>query len=29
LADQKIPLVVPRVRDRRRNPEVPLPTYER
>jgi transposase-like protein len=29
LADQKIPLVVPRVRDRRRNQEVPLPTYER
>ena len=29
LADQKIPLVVPRVRDRRRNPEVPLPTDER
>lgn len=29
LADQKIPLEVPRVRDRLRNQEVPLPTYER
>jgi putative transposase len=29
LADQKIPIEVPRVRDRRRNQEVPLPTYER
>ena len=29
LADQKIPLAVPRVRDRLRNQEVPLPTYER
>ena len=29
LADQKIPIKVPRVRDRRRNQEVPLPTYER
>jgi putative transposase len=29
LADQKIPLAVPRVRDRLRNQEVPLPTYAR
>jgi putative transposase len=29
LADQKIPIDVPRVRDRVRNQEVPLPTYER
>jgi putative transposase len=29
LADQKIPIAVPRVRDRLRNQEVPLPTYER
>ena len=29
LADQKIPLAVPRVRDRLQNQEVPLPTYER
>jgi transposase-like protein len=29
LADQKIPIDVPRVRDRLRNQEVPLPTYER
>lgn len=29
LADQKIPVEVPRVRDRLRNVEVPLPTYER
>ena len=29
LADQKIPLQVPRVRDRLRNVEVPLPLYER
>jgi transposase-like protein len=29
LADQKIPLVVPRVRDRLRNQEVALPTYAR
>jgi transposase-like protein len=29
LADQKIPVEVPRVRDRLRNQEVPLPTYER
>ena len=29
LADQKIPVQVPRVRDRLRNQEVPLPTYER
>ena len=29
LADQKIPLAVPRVCDRLRNQEVPLPTYER
>ncbi len=29
MADQKIPLAVPRVRDRLRNQEVPLPTYER
>ncbi len=29
LADQKIPIEVPRVRDRLRNREVPLPTYER
>src|ERR1700674_1338037 len=29
LADQKIPIQVPRVRDRLRNQEVPLPTYER
>ena len=29
LADQKIPINVPRVRDRLRNQEVPLPTYER
>jgi transposase-like protein len=29
LADQKIPIEVPRVRDRRRNQEVALPTYER
>jgi putative transposase len=29
LADQKIPIEVPRVRDRLRNQEVPLPTYER
>ena len=29
VADQKIPLAVPRVRDRLRNQEVPLPTYER
>jgi putative transposase len=29
LADQKIPMIVPRVRDRRRNREVRLPTYER
>lgn len=28
LADQKLPIQVPRVRDRRRNQEVPLPTYE-
>jgi transposase-like protein len=28
LADQKIPIEVPRVRDRLRNQEVPLPTYE-
>jgi putative transposase len=28
LADQKIPIEVPRVRDRVRNQEVPLPTYE-
>ena len=28
LADQKIPIHVPRVRDRLRNVEVPLPTYE-
>ena len=29
LADQKIPIEVPRVRDRLRNQEVALPTYER
>ena len=29
LGDQKIPIEVPRVRDRLRNQEVPLPTYER
>ena len=29
LADQKIPIQVPRVRDRLRNVEVPLPLYER
>ena len=29
LADQKIPIQVPRVRDRMRNVEVPLPMYER
>jgi len=29
LADQKVPLPVPRVRDRLRNLEVPLPLYER
>jgi putative transposase len=29
LADQKIPIQVPRVRDRLRNQEVPLQTYER
>ena len=29
LADQKIPIEVPRVRDLLRNQEVPLPTYER
>jgi putative transposase len=29
LADRKIPIEVPRVRDRLRNQEVPLPTYER
>jgi transposase-like protein len=29
LADQKIPIEVPRVRDQLRNQEVPLPTYER
>jgi len=29
LADQKIPIEVPRVRDRLRNQEVPLETYER
>lgn len=29
LADQKIPIEVPRVRDRRRNQEVALPTYAR
>ena len=29
LADQKIPIVVPRVRDRLRNQEVPLQIYER
>jgi len=29
LADQKIPIHVPRVRDRARNEEVPLATYER
>lgn len=29
VADQKIPIEVPRVRDRRRNQEVPLPTYAR
>jgi putative transposase len=29
LADQKIPIEVPRVRDRLRHQEVPLPTYER
>jgi transposase-like protein len=29
LADQKIPIDVPRVRDRLRNQEIPLPTYER
>jgi transposase-like protein len=29
LADQKIPIRVPRGRDRLRNQEVPLPTYER
>jgi hypothetical protein len=29
LADQKIPIAVPRVRDRLRNQEVPLPTYQR
>src|SRR6202165_5561381 len=29
LADQKIPIEVPRVRDRLRNQEVPLPTYVR
>ena len=29
LADQKIPIEVPRVRDRLRNQEVPLQTYER
>ena len=29
LADQKVPIHVPRVRDRLRNQEVPLPTYER
>jgi len=29
LADQKIPIQVPRVRDRLRNLEVPLPIYER
>jgi transposase-like protein len=29
LADQKLPIQVPRVRDRLRNQEVPLPTYER
>jgi transposase-like protein len=29
LADQKIPIQVPRVRDRLRNQEVPLPAYER
>jgi transposase-like protein len=29
LGDQKVPIEVPRVRDRLRNQEVPLPTYER
>ncbi len=29
LADQKLPVEVPRVRDQHRNVEVPLPTYER
>jgi transposase-like protein len=29
LADQKLPITVPRVRDQHRNVEVPLPTYER
>ena len=29
LADQKIPIEVPRIRDRRRNQEVPLETYQR
>jgi transposase-like protein len=29
LGDQKLPVLVPRVRDRRRNQEVPLQTYER
>jgi putative transposase len=29
LADQKVPIEVPRVRDQQRNLEVPLPTYER
>jgi putative transposase len=29
LADQKLPIEVPRVRDRHRHVEVPLPTYER
>src|SRR6266849_9257239 len=28
LSDQKIPIEVPRVRDRLRDQEVPLPTYE-
>src|SRR6266481_6053477 len=29
LADQKLPIQVPRVRDRRQNQEVPLATYQR
>ena len=29
LADQKVPIAAPRVRDHLRNQEVPLPTYER
>ena len=29
LADQKVPIEVPRVRDQQRHVEVPLPTYER